>query len=130
MGFFDDIPMADGSQPRPKRTGFFDDIPTVGPTREPAPNAGMSRFDDAAGAAQAGLEGYLSGISGNLRDEIYGLSEASGLPRWLGGFRAPVGAVRRLIGNEEAQKEYERARDEKRAEVQRLEEQYPGMHTT
>jgi hypothetical protein len=40
------------------------------------------------------LKGYLSGATANLADEIYGLSEASGLPRELGGFRAPVGLGR------------------------------------
>jgi hypothetical protein len=46
------------------------------------------------GAGEAGLEGYLSGASFNWRDEVYGASKASGLPDWLGGFRALIGAPR------------------------------------
>jgi hypothetical protein len=46
------------------------------------------------GTAGAALEGYLSGASLNWRDEIYGASKASGLPDFLGGFRAPIGAIR------------------------------------
>jgi hypothetical protein len=46
------------------------------------------------GTGEAGLEGYLSGASFNWRDEIYGASKASGLPDWLGGFRALIGAPR------------------------------------
>src|SRR5262249_51804166 len=83
-----------------------------------------------AGPVQGGVEGFLSGISGGLRDEIYGLSEASGLPKALGGFRAPVGAARMLMGTEGAQQSYEKARDEKRAEVKKIEADQPGMFTT
>lgn len=45
-------------------------------------------------AGQAALEGALKGASANFRDEIYGASKASGLPDYLGGFRAPIGAAR------------------------------------
>jgi hypothetical protein len=43
---------------------------------------------------EAALEGYLTGAGAGFRDEIYGASKASGLPEWLGGFRAPIGAAR------------------------------------
>jgi hypothetical protein len=42
----------------------------------------------------AAFEGALSGASGNLRDEAFGLAQASGLPHWMNGIRIPVGAVR------------------------------------
>jgi hypothetical protein len=42
----------------------------------------------------AAFEGFKKGLSANFSDEIYGASQASGLPEWLGGFRAPVGAAR------------------------------------
>lgn len=74
--------------------------PASAPT--PAPNlSGMSTEElrKIAGTpqvsrSQAALEGYLSGASADFRDEIYAASEASGLPRALGGFRAPIGAAR------------------------------------
>lgn len=80
---------------------------------------------------RAALEGALSGASANMRDEVYGASKASGLPDWLGGFRAPVGAARlayeHFMGEPgEASKEYERARDEMRAVQKRAKELYPG----
>ena len=42
----------------------------------------------------AALEGALDTASFGFRDEVKGLSEASGLPHALGGFRAPIGAAR------------------------------------
>src|SRR5882672_7560961 len=95
------------------------------------------------GATESGLEGYLKGASANWRDEIYGASKASGLPDVLGGFRAPVGAARvayehytqpqkglsdLVTGKDNrgwATKEYERARDEKRAQEQEMQRQNP-----
>lgn len=46
------------------------------------------------GQGRAALEGVLQGASANFGDEIYGASKASGLPEWMGGFRAPVGAAK------------------------------------
>jgi len=46
------------------------------------------------GQGRAAFEGVLGGASANFRDEILAASEASGLPHWMGGLRAPVGAVR------------------------------------
>jgi Inorganic Pyrophosphatase len=94
------------------------------------------------GTAESALEGYLKGASANWRDEIYGASKASGLPDWLGGFRAPVGAARlayehytqpgknlsSLVTGDSrgpVQKEYERARDEKRRLEEEMQKQNP-----
>lgn len=43
---------------------------------------------------RAALEGALSGTGFGLRDEALAASRASGLPEWMGGFRAPIGAAR------------------------------------
>lgn len=84
------------------------------------------------GTGKAALEGYLSGASANFRDEVYGASEASGLPPVLGGFRAPVGAAR--IGLESMWPEtfgtsatdaYTKARDETRVIQKAAKEQHP-----
>ena len=78
-------------------------------------------------------EGALSGASFNLRDEIFGLSQASGLPHVLGGLRAPVGAAR--LGYEyltgqpgEATQTYELERDRMRAVQKAAEEQHPYLY--
>ncbi|WP_157083725.1 hypothetical protein [Bradyrhizobium manausense] len=44
--------------------------------------------------SEAVLEGALTGAGAGWRDEVYGASKASGLPEWMGGFRAPFGAAR------------------------------------
>lgn len=80
--------------------------------------------------ARALGEGYLSGASGNFRDEWYGASKASGLPDWLGGFRAPVGAARMMMGDEEANRVYERERDYARGVQKAAEEQHPWAYGT
>lgn len=81
------------------------------------------------GQGNAALEGALSGASAGFRDEIYGASEASGLPRALGGFRAPIGAARMAYEHftepGEATATYERARDEKRAIQKQAQEEFP-----
>lgn len=77
------------------------------------------------------LEGYLQGAGVNFADEVYGASKASGLPDFLGGFRAPVGAAR--LGYEylsgqpgEATATYEKSIAEKRAIQQQAQQQHPG----
>lgn len=75
-------------------------------------------------------EGFLSGASGNFRDEVYGASEASGLPKWMGGFRAPIGAARMLFGDDGAIKVYERERDAARAIQKAAQEQHPWTYGT
>lgn len=96
----------------------------------------FDRFDAPAESTEttsqleALTEGALSGLSANFRDEIYGASEASGLPRALGGFRAPIGAARLvyegLAGRGSATETYERARDEKRALQEALKREHPA----
>ncbi len=83
------------------------------------------------GRGGALLEGYLSGASANFRDEVYGLSEASGLPKAIGGFRAPVGAAKVIweyLNNNpgEATAIYERATNAVRERQRAAKEQYPG----
>lgn len=84
------------------------------------------------GQGRAALEGYLSGASANFRDEIYGASKASGLPDWMGGFRAPVGAARLayegLTAPGEATATYQTSRDEMRGVQKQAQEQYPKTY--
>jgi hypothetical protein len=85
------------------------------------------------GTLRAGAEGFLDTAGAGFRDEVYGLSRASGLPEFLGGLRAPVGAAR--IGIEhlrgepgEATATYESERDRIRAIQKAAEEQHPGAY--
>ena len=77
-------------------------------------------------------EGYLAGASANFRDEIYGASEASGLPHWLGGFRAPVGAARLAYeGMTEpgaATAAYTKGRDEIRERQKTMQAEHPTAY--
>lgn len=84
------------------------------------------------GGLEAAKLGYLSGASANFADEVYGLSKASGLPDWLGGFRAPVGAARMLYGqattpDPEFMQNYEKAVAERRERLKAAEAQHPGI---
>jgi hypothetical protein len=105
---------------------------------------------------RAGVLGWLTGASGNFSDEVYGLSKASGLPDWLGGFRAPVGAGRMLAeqlapppralpataggyektdlpverGKSPFMSVYEEAVAKRRAENKQAEAEYPGTYLT
>ena len=79
---------------------------------------------------EALYEGALAGASANWRDEIYGASKASGLPDWMGGFRAPVGAA--MLAYEhatgkpgEASAEYDRATKEIRDRIATLRKEHP-----
>ena len=71
----------------------------------------LSEMKPQVSQGRAAFEGFLSGASANFRDEFYGASAASGLPEWLGGLRAPVGAARlgyeALAGEGDATKAYE-----------------------
>jgi hypothetical protein len=103
---------------------------TVWPGTRELPDAPWATGGNQYGAIESAGEGYLKGASANWRDEIYGASEASGLPRILGGFRAPVGAGRlayeHLTGTRgPATEEYERARDEIRARERAMQAQHP-----
>lgn len=91
------------------------------------------------GQGTALKEGYLSGISANFSDEVYAASKASGLPDWMGGFRAPIGAGRLLYEQAtrkplseqvtgkkgEATEAHEKALAEKREIQKQAKEQYP-----
>lgn len=97
----------------------------------------LSQMTQQAGTPQvsqgaAFVEGALSGASANLRDEIYGLSEASGLPGFLGGLRTGAGAMR--VGAEallpsvfgtSATERYEGGRDRARNIQRAAQEQNP-----
>lgn len=87
-------------------------------------------LDPKVSQGRAAFEGVLSGASANFRDEVYGASHASGLPEWLGGIRAPIGAARlayeRFMGEPgDASKEYESAVEQIRAIQKRGKEQHP-----
>jgi hypothetical protein len=117
-------------------SGFLDAPPTAAAVT----NVDESGFLDAPSAPPATVsgtralgEGVLSGASANLRDEIFGLSQASGLPHVLGGFRAPVGAAR--LGYEyltgqpgSATQTYESERDRMRAVQKAAQEQHPWLY--
>jgi hypothetical protein len=82
------------------------------------------------GAGESALEGTLSGVSANWRDEIYGASKASGLPEWMGGFRAPIGAGRlayeKFTGEPgTATSTYDQAVQEMRSRHAGMQEQHP-----
>lgn len=76
------------------------------------------------------MEGVLSGASANFRDEVLGASEASGLPEWMGGFRAPVGAVRlayeALTEPGQASETYDKTVKSIREVQKQAEKEYPG----
>lgn len=106
---------------------------TVTPARPDSPASTTAPPPPDVGRGTAALEGYLSGASANFRDEIFGASEASGLPREWGGFRAPVGAAKMiweyLSSNPgEATAIYEKARNEKRELQKQAQQQYPGTY--
>jgi hypothetical protein len=88
------------------------------------------------GRTEAGRLGYSAGASANFGDEVYGLSQASGLPDWMGGYRAPVGAVRMLYntvaGSPDSpfMQQYNEAVTQRRGEQARAERQYPGTYLT
>jgi hypothetical protein len=97
----------------------------TGPKAKPA---------ETVSTAKSALEGYLDTAGFGFHDEIKGLSEASGLPGWMGGFRAPIGAVwlgiEKLTGGDTAGTAYENGRDEIRTLDKAAEEQHPGAFLT
>jgi len=80
----------------------------------------------------AAKEGYLAGASLGFRDEIKGASVASGLPDWMGGFRAPVGAAKLAIEGMtepgEATRIYGEERDKARLLQEQAQEQNPWTY--
>lgn len=103
---------------------LIENTPAAKPTAEP-----MSQ-------TAAALKGFQTGASSNWYPEFKGVSEASGLPDWLGGYRMPVGAVK-VLGEQpefggkpgEATEAYIKAREEARAKVKAAYEQYPMTAT-
>ena len=82
------------------------------------------------GAGESAVEGALSGLTANWRDELYGASKASGLPEWMGGLRAPIGAGRlayeRFSGAPgSAGSAYDQAVQEMRSRHAGMQEQHP-----
>ena len=92
----------------------------------------LSEMKPQVSQGRAAFEGFLSGASANFRDEFYGASAASGLPEWLGGLRAPVGAARlgyeALAGEGDATKAYEEGKGRIRGVQQAAQEQYPWTY--
>lgn len=126
--------------------GFSDHDPWAA-FEDRGPNSEAARpFHVPTAAAVA--EGALDTAGAGFRDEIYGLSEASGLPEWMGGLRAPIGAakLRRgqigfggtyFGGRDETQdsevrasavQKYEEARDVARGVQREAQEQHPGAY--
>lgn len=60
------------------------------------PAAAPERDTPTVSQGRAAVLGFGAGVTGNWGDEIYGYSKGSGLPEWMGGFRAPVGAAKAL----------------------------------
>jgi len=122
---------------RPQTVATPPGVPRITVTpNDPPMNAAPKQAEQQpadVGQGTAALEGYLSGASGNFRDEVYGASEASGLPGWMGGFRAPVGAGRLIMdwlseNPGEATALYERAVTEKRNIQKQAQQQHPGTY--
>lgn len=74
----------------------------------------------------AALEGYLGAVG--PRGHMAGLSAASGLPDWLGGFRAPVGWYRMYAGAPGASDAYDAARAAAIARQGAAAEQHPNAY--
>lgn len=84
-GFEDKGPATPGAAQQADPFSKFEDR---GPNSKPRLSVSESR---------SALAGVLDTASAGFWDELYGLSEASGLPGWLGGLRAPVGAGRLAV---------------------------------
>jgi hypothetical protein len=78
-------------------------------------------------AARAAAEGYLGTVG--PRAAMKGYSEASGLPSWLGGFRAPAGMYRMWRGDPGAQDAFDRARIAAIAAQDAAQRQHPNAYT-
>lgn len=102
--------------PKPTRDGTADGIDAFLAT-QPPPGKGMSRDETAdrldkflsgetvqtpmsgrtlpeMSQGSSALEGWKAGISANFSPDISAAAHASGWPAWVGGFSAPVGAVK------------------------------------
>lgn len=112
--------------------GYYGGQQHVTVTKGQDPYAAFVNSPNAAsiGTGSAMMEGALTGAGAGWRDEIYGASQASGLPDYLGGFRAPIGAARlayeHLTGQPgEATQAYNAAVDKIRAYQAQAQEQHP-----
>ena len=113
----------------------------VQPAAKSAPTDGAAPWEQnweghQTSAGQALAEGYLDTASFGFRDEVKAMSEASGLPSWLGGFRAPVGAARlgleKLRGEQGGpiEQAYDKGLEETRATQKAAEAQHPTAFMT
>src|SRR4029077_2108995 len=82
-----DLPSAQAA-PAPEAKGGF-----AGVAEDLGPKVKIDITPGRVSRGEAAKEGDLAGASANFRDEVYGASKASGLPDWMGGFRAPFGAA-------------------------------------
>src|SRR5262249_25574856 len=83
-GYVDSGPAAAPAAPQ-KGSDLFAGFTDLGPNSPPRASVSATR---------SALAGMLDTASAGFWDEFYGASEASGLPGWLGGLRAPIGAAR------------------------------------
>lgn len=133
-------PLASGTNDwiTPKATAVAEDWAAPPSQQPPKKSQDLSELSDLTtnfekpSQVRAGFEGALSGASGNFRDELYGASNASGLPEILGGLRAPVGAARLGLEylapdtfGDSATKAYEEGRDRIRGVQKAAEKEYP-----
>jgi hypothetical protein len=122
-------PTFDPSKPFTVEGGAAPAAPTFDPSKPftPAPTGPQ------VSGGQAALRGYLNGASAGFDDEVKGLSDASGLPDWLGGFRAPVGGARigwqAIMGGDDALNAYKAGRDRIRELKKAAQAQHPGAYT-
>jgi hypothetical protein len=135
-----------GTAPAGPGDGSGDQV-ILPPLRSDTRSAGGPQVPTAAAFG----EGFLDTAGMGWRDEIYGASEASGLPGWLGGLRAPLGAarlglekLRAAMGENQGgvtgiitgdsrgpvQRTYEQARDFSRSVQHAAEEQHPAAYLT
>ncbi|MDQ2079478.1 hypothetical protein RA307_04725 [Xanthobacteraceae bacterium Astr-EGSB] len=125
--------------PRPASGLFSEFDPDGSAPKEAAANKELSDLTAGAlkpkpmAAAPAAALGAAAGASANFQDEIVGASNASGLPGWLGGLRAPVGLARLayegVLGDPgPATRAYQEGRDAVRSLQKRAQRDQPGAY--
>jgi hypothetical protein len=134
---YEDVPRFDPSKPYEELPDAPWAVESVRPLTDAEVGLKPTGFEDLIppkySAPEAATEGALAGASANWRDEIFGASEASGLPRVLGGFRAPIGAARLAWDHYTGQPgpasaEYDRALNEIHARQQAMQAQHPTAY--
>lgn len=107
---------------------MVDDVPEWAREQETIPDWAQQPAQQ-VGTGEALKEGYLSGASMGWRDEIKAMSEASGLPEWMGGYRAVVGGPRlayeAATGPGTATETYQKTLKEAREHQKAAQEQHP-----